>query len=147
MKAPITTEQAARELQAIAADRPDFVYEAPEDSLERIGSCFYVHGLTAGGVPTIQPEGATEWVTGCLIGEWLHVSHGVSLEDLRRVNMFGTEYLFDSLGIERERGVLKLADQIQVRQDNGLPWGKAVAEGLAAWRATEADGNDSEGES
>ena len=109
-----TTEDVAREMRRLAAERPDYVYggnaEAPYGK-----ACWYVHGDEHGNLVE----------AGCLVGQALHAL-GFSLEELvlhedepagtMLVNLGVTEVSDDAQGITRA----------QRAQDDGRAWGKAI---------------------
>lgn len=107
-----TAADILREIHALAAERPDFVYENPADS----GKCLYAHRDTETG----------ELSPGCIVGAALH-KLGVPLETLRS---FGSRpavaLCINELGLARSGALDRICD-VQRRQDSGMPWGEAVA--------------------
>lgn len=102
-----TDDEVMATLRAVVAERPDYVYEAPEED-----GCVYV----ADGTPS------------CLVGHVLH-RLGVSLEALSVLDMNG--------GLAAWRAVPGVLDGVsgstvdrlwaaQTAQDNGDTWGEAL---------------------
>lgn len=106
------TEELLR--QAVADRGEDFVYEKPDGS----NQCMYVHS-----------DGP-----GCIVGYVLHAA-GVSLEALsEHEGTYASNLIYYLLGEEiidsADREATGLLDDIQDRQDAGVPWGDAVGRSL-----------------
>lgn len=111
----LTLQQAVEGLKALAAERPDYVYETPDGYSP--GRCVYAN-----------PE-ATE--PSCIVGHLLH-RNGVPLALLNELDDGDTpaEDISDHPDIPMELEARWLLVAVQGRQDRGVPWGKAVAESL-----------------
>lgn len=111
-------------LRAVVAERPEYVYEAPEDArVDDSLSCYYVH----------RSEDGTQ-VPGCLIGHVLnrlgvplHVLRGYEGSDARRV----VDRTVSFTGDPDEGLDVRMALQIaQSAQDGGDSWGESLAQAL-----------------
>jgi hypothetical protein len=107
-------------LKTVVAERPNFVYRRPEH-MEPIvnsdgdvsGDCLYVH---------TEPDDETALVPGCLVGTVLH-RLGVPLRELRKHEGRSGWSVVDEFGADDSRTTLH---DVQLRQDRGVPWGKAL---------------------
>lgn len=106
-------------VRTLAAAFPEKVYSNPVPQTERVSSCLYVHPATD----------TTPATPGCIIGTALHVL-GISLDDLSRVEGTGAYSAINNvLPFEDyvSNSVLEWARTVQMRQDSGKTWAKAVA--------------------
>lgn len=126
-KITVTGEQIIGELQAIASEFPDYVYETPAEMIDEhgAGSCFYVHPSPAGPTP------------GCIAG--LVLSRlGVPLDVLSTYEFHWAtavaERVLDVTGPLSGSAVvaLQVAQSSQDGEDGYKSnWADAVAEGLS----------------
>lgn len=103
-------------IRDVAAERPDYVYEAPEHQ-EIVGElCFYVH---------TDPETGDPTECGCIIGHALN-RLGIPLSLLARcegkVAQIVLSFLFPELGTR----ALSFALRVQNNQDIGRTWSQSV---------------------
>lgn len=109
----VSAERVIEVLREVVAERPDYVYSAPEGRRAHGATCFYVHG-----------EG-TDAVPGCVVGVVLN-RLGVPLEDL-------AEYEGDTAQHMATRFLttpLSAADvlrRVQIEQDQGASWATALS--------------------
>lgn len=107
-------------LREVVAERPDYVYSAPEDQVTESLSCYYVHGSGSDATP------------GCVVGHVLN-RLGVPLEVLSTYEGRDADYV--------AARVLDVSDDwaadaphalavAQIEQDRGAAWGKALARAL-----------------
>lgn len=126
----LTMERTKELLAEAVAERGwDYVYVTPDGVQLTPDSginCFYVHHRNAEG-PLPEP------VAGCIAGLVLHKA-GVSLETLAKHESEPADvalgYLMEEAVVHAEGGVPALLRNVQRRQDNGHPWGQAVANSL-----------------
>jgi hypothetical protein len=116
--------------EAVAERGADYVYTTPNGTVVTPESglrCLYVHRNNAEGE-------LPEPVAGCIAGLVLHKA-GVSLEALRGHEDQPADDVLERLETnEVARGdaaVRTLLRNVQRRQDDGQPWGQAVANSLA----------------
>lgn len=118
----VTDAQVIDMLKAVVAERPDYVYVAPEHQRtdDEGDQCFYVHTDENGSNP--RP--------GCVVGEVLH-RLGIPLDALSSWEGTGafsiTGMLFGDLTLET-REILGIT---QSWQDREHPWSVALENGLA----------------
>jgi hypothetical protein len=103
----VTAEKVLETLREVVAERPDYVYEAPEGYTAGAGvTCFYVHGD----------------VPGCVVGHVLN-RLGVPLSDLALVEGRGAYKVADwFLNITDPDGAVDVEHvlyAVQMRQDRG----------------------------
>lgn len=118
MSIHLSFEQALAGLEkAVAAKGEDFKYEAPVvDEEEGLTMCMYFSR-------TGQPS--------CIVGHVL-ADHGVSVDDLGHWNEDATVHtLVDHSVLDVDARTTLLLRRAQEMQDNGHPWGKALAEAKA----------------
>lgn len=115
----ITDEAFYAAVRAVAAERPDHIYDNPDLTAN---ACLYVHNANT---PKAKP--------GCIIGAALH-RLGVSLDKLNVMDGYASEDGYLSSGFDFVGGRFGLSDAavtwgaaVQGHQDNGMPWGSAVA--------------------
>ena len=108
----LTAERALQLLREVVAERPGYVYEAPDSR-----GCAYVDPAT--GEPS------------CLVGH-VFIRAGWSAAELRRWNRTAVSWLPSNLAISE--GARCMLDEAQQVQDSGWTWGEALltAEGFAA---------------
>jgi hypothetical protein len=116
----ITDELIISTLRAVVAERPDYVYERPahmapirDGDGEIVGECMYVH---------TDPEDDSKLSPGCLVGTVLY-RLGMPLEELQRHEGEGGWDVVDEFGGDDSRVVMQ---DVQLRQDSGVPWGAAL---------------------
>lgn len=104
-----TAEAVEAVLRDVVAERPNFVYEPPDDSP---GDCKYVHGNAP----------------GCLVGHVLH-RMGVPLAEL---SAHEGESAGDVLRVltDADEPAVNTLDTAQCVQDDGGYWSAALAEAL-----------------
>ncbi|MFB7027159.1 MULTISPECIES: hypothetical protein [unclassified Streptomyces] len=117
----VTDEIALAALRDVVAERPEFVYSAPDHmKREEDGvTCFYVH----------SDEDGSPVAAGCAIGVVLH-RLGVPLEVLAKEEgggAYGVTWRFLP-HLSRETRT-KFSD-MQNYQDDGAPWGLAYARAM-----------------
>ena len=100
-------------LEAVVAENPGYVYEAPYQPLDDV-SCYYVHSYEDGDA-----------APGCVVG---HVFHrlGVPLETLAAHESASAWDVVTTLIPEVGEDVAKLLDHVQGAQDYGEPWAVAL---------------------
>jgi hypothetical protein len=114
----ITDELALSTLRDVVAERPEYVYSAPDHMTEQAEdmSCFYVHSDETGELVS----------AGCAVGVVLH-RLGLPLEELEKEEGATAWSLlrrrFPSLS-SQTRNQFNL---MQMCQDSGSPWGLAYA--------------------
>lgn len=104
--AEFTDEEFVAAVRAIAAERPDYVYTAPEGE-----NCQYAHA-----------DGC-----GCIIGCALN-RLGMSLDELSELDsraLAGIRFIGEGLGLSEP--TIRWATNVQSDQDNSVPWGEAVS--------------------
>lgn len=124
----LTLTDVIRELKALAAERPDFVYEVGSSMTGAAAMCTY---STDDGKPD------------CIIGNVIHRLHGDEalkvLHDCERRRTNGTyavDTSVDGPDFPSDRIVFdsdttrNLCKWVQCAQDNGTEWGVAVQSGL-----------------
>lgn len=107
-------------VRALAANNPDFIYEAPDDR-----SCVYV----LDGLPS------------CVVGKalWAHGLIGAGLETAGNIrctggwgvgsqpaNVSAADDLFVWLGLDLDASEVAWLLRVQTSQDNAVRWGRAV---------------------
>ncbi|MGQ5602971.1 hypothetical protein [Streptomyces sp. EKS3.2] len=115
----ITDEKALATLREVVAERPEYMYSAPNHMKEdeRDASCFYVHTDEDGSLVS----------AGCAIGVVLH-RLGVPLDALAK------EEGCRALGVVRRffpnlsQRTYERFNDMQMSQDDGNPWGLAYAQ-------------------
>lgn len=118
-----TKEDAFAQLREVAAGREDYIYELPEDEL--IGECAY-------STPAGEPS--------CIVGQVLHKYvpdmyqhvHKTEwdLDEAQEVYGFNARSVRDLQGrfLEHyDKEAVNVLDKVQRKQDNGTPWGEAIA--------------------
>jgi hypothetical protein len=117
MRIKATEAQVMSTLRAVVAERPGYVYNAPEHmrTEDNGNECFYVHVDRHGG----RPE------AGCLIGAVLS-RLGVPLAELAKWEHFGVSVMAGAV-VEASVDVVSVLAIAQDRQDNGATWAKALA--------------------
>lgn len=126
-------EMVVAELQALAAERPDYVYLQP------------VLGVLPNGDPDTRCAyfDPVDKTPSCVIGHLL-ARHGVGADDLvlsEPVEYKGMRYtdlntdagvrvLAHAGVIEIDRLGVEILEDVQVAQDCGIPWGQAVQSAL-----------------
>lgn len=104
--------------EAVAEKGAEYVYTNPEGvpgGSDSLANCYYVHGS--------QP--------GCIVGHVLHKA-GVPLETLTEHETRPAGFVLRSLeDFDLDHNTLRLLDDVQERQDRGVPWGEAVQQALA----------------
>ncbi|WP_145500924.1 hypothetical protein [Streptomyces sp. CFMR 7] len=111
----ITDEGVLATLKAVAGERPNYVYEAPEYQKDEETQCFYVHTDETG-----EPVSA-----GCLVGAVLH-RMGVPLSMLALHETKHASAVTRSLGIGLNRNTEIALNGVQDDQDSGATWGEAL---------------------
>lgn len=116
MTLKLTYEQAKADLEALAAERPDYVYEAPEKEEEdEAPICMYFH----------------ENAPSCIVGHVM-ARHGMTQDQLTSFENAGTAvyglFANDTLQVDRKTGVM--LSRAQAMQDQGSTWGDSVAEAI-----------------
>lgn len=109
----ITEQDIINEVLRLAAENPDFVYQAPDYHPEETrGTCVYIHDGNG----------------SCIVGQAL-VNKGIDPEEIERFEGLPADLMLSNLGIKEEadQGQTWL-DQVQSYQDTGTPWGEAVEE-------------------
>jgi hypothetical protein len=101
-------------LRTVVAERPDYVYEAPEELVTDGASCFYVHGDAP----------------GCLVGQVLN-RLGVPLTDMERYEGTGAYSLLPHVveltgDPDAADDVATALTEAQYQQDQGVTWSKAL---------------------
>lgn len=116
---PLTRERAVELAREVVAEvGADFVYKSPDAS----PGGFYVH-------PGDKP--------GCLVGHVL-LRHGVPVETLKQYNDLGVFLLHGETSLLSD-GASAFLEEAQDLQDNGKPWGRAVADATLASVPDEED--------
>ncbi|MFB7782046.1 hypothetical protein ACFC1D_04915 [Streptomyces vinaceus] len=107
-------------LREVVAERPDYVYSAPEymSDDEEGGRCFYVH----------KDVGGDSVAAGCVIGVTLH-RLGVPLEWMEQLEGRPASLLVRRLYPDLSERTVNALNLVQSAQDNGDPWGMAYAKG------------------
>jgi hypothetical protein len=115
----VTGDAVISTLREVAAERPDYVYEAPEAQREGLLYCFYVHNDGEAGVE----------VPGCIVGHVLH-RLGVPLDSLAQHEGKGAHVVAEEF-LEIQGDLTRDAEfalcEAQGNQDTGRPWGESVA--------------------
>lgn len=124
-KISVTYAQVLEVTQRIADENPGKVYRAPEHMRASGPKCYYVH--------TNEDAAKTPRSAGCIVGSVLN-DLGVPLESLQQCEA-NPAWLpigaFLDFPEEDGRRIYDFLGYAQVRQDEGTPWGKAVAEARA----------------
>jgi hypothetical protein len=121
MAVKVTAEQVLATLREVVAERPTYVYEAPEgyasETNETSVACFYVHGNTP----------------GCIVGHVL-ARLGVPLSDLALVEGRGAykvaDWFLDITDPDGATDVEHVLSVVQMHQDRGDSWGSALEAAL-----------------
>ncbi|MGW2919501.1 hypothetical protein ACWDBF_16760 [Streptomyces angustmyceticus] len=114
----ITDELALKTLRDVVAERPEYVYSAPDhmkdhpDSL----SCFYVH----------KDEDGSTVSAGCAVGVVLN-RLGISLEQLAEEEGSTGYGVITRILPQLSPRTKDIFNDMQMRQDSGDPWGLAYA--------------------
>ncbi|MFF1597704.1 hypothetical protein ACFVYV_09430 [Streptomyces mirabilis] len=114
----VTAETVLKTLREVVAERPEHVYESPDNAPKSNVSCYYVHGYADG----VQ-------VPGCVVGHVLN-RLGVPLSELRlhegesAYTLVGK--LLRVLDPEDQYEVEAVLSEVQYNQDGGQPWGRAL---------------------
>jgi hypothetical protein len=114
----LTDTQVLSALRQIAEENPEKVYEAPADMRDDWGSCYYVHRDDQGNESP-----------GCIVGQVLH-RLGVPLADLKKAETLGATAAVQRTTEGVSDNVANLLRYVQVKQDRGQTWSKAVADAL-----------------
>lgn len=125
---PVDGTRLIHTLREVVAERPDYVYIAPEGMAANryVGSgCLYVHGTGEAATP------------GCGIGALLH-RLGIPLDELRRHEGTGAgRLIYDLLNVTgpAANAACNLCDVFQDLQDRRFTWGYAL-NAAEAWAGT-----------
>lgn len=132
--ADFTLDDVANKVLEVADERPDFIYTSQVDGAEDILGCSYLHGPTA----LIRDPETEDWITAplgeqrCIVGEALHrlgvpdeflVKH----EDMTALSLILRLVPDDGSDSDRYLKLCEAINAAQSRQDEGTPWGEAVA--------------------
>ncbi|MFD9205936.1 hypothetical protein ACFVZM_06610 [Streptomyces sioyaensis] len=111
----VDEETVLQTLRDVVAERPEYVYEAPEHMrvMTTPASCFYVH--------TAEDDADT---CGCVVGHVLN-RLGVPLEEMKRYEGSSAYDMVDELINTSESAILAM-DAAQRYQDSGTPWGETL---------------------
>ncbi|MEV6419037.1 hypothetical protein [Streptomyces sp. NPDC051662] len=114
----ITDEDVLSTLRKVVAERPEYVYSAPEHmGATKDGSvCFYVH----------KDEDGTNVAAGCVIGVVLH-RLGIPLDELEKQEGENARDALTRLVPALSRWVKEDLNRMQMHQDNDVAWGLAHA--------------------
>lgn len=116
----ITDETLIAEIMKLAAESPDFVYEAPAHmtrEYEYTTECFYVH---------TDPDGDdAKNAPGCIVGQALH-RLGVPLSVLEQYEHVGAGTLVSEITPNVGAVGESFARRAQLNQDEGKTWRDAV---------------------
>jgi len=109
----ITDAQVKKTLRQVVSERPEFVYDVPENGF----GCMYVHANDG------DPE---RLVPGCVVGVVLN-RIGVPLEKLSEHEGKSAGQIVRLFLTGISRSTVSILDDIQQEQDDGEPWGSAYA--------------------
>ncbi len=114
----ITDEKALATLREVVAERPEYIYSAPNHMKEdeRDASCFYVHTDEDGSIVS----------AGCAIGVVLH-RLGVPLEALVKEEGCRAYGVVARLFPKLSQRTYQRFNDMQMCQDDGDRWGLAYA--------------------
>lgn len=126
MTLELTYDEVVADLRALAAERPDYTYNAYEDGDD--GSCIYFHH---DGTPS------------CIVGHVL-AKHGVTLEDVGSANDDVVEKLVTGGIISGDSAAMGVLDRAQGAQDSGRRWADAVEFGILGKDPDEDDEDEGE---
>jgi len=112
-----TVTDVVAKIRSLAAARPEFTYDPPENLPVSGPTCHYVHETNA------------ELVGGCIVGKAL-LSLGVDAVTLHEYDggtgANGSTVIIETLGEVIDRPSLDWIDSVQNQQDNGKEWQQAV---------------------
>ncbi|GAA3473847.1 hypothetical protein [Nonomuraea roseola] len=113
----VTDAEMIDTLKAVVAEKPDYVYGAPEHMADGTGQCYYVH---------TDAENEEKLAPGCLVGVALN-RLGVPLETLQKHEADNAFCVIGRVVEGISDVALEFAHLLQIRQDNGATWGEALA--------------------
>ncbi|MFI2909436.1 hypothetical protein ACG2OD_14420 [Streptomyces sp. PDY-4] len=114
----VTEEKALTTLRDVVAERPEYVYSAPEymkDGRDD-GMCYYVHTDETGELVS----------AGCVVGVVLN-RLGIPLDVLAEEEERPAYRVVARLFPEFSKRALNTFNDVQMSQDEGEPWGTAYA--------------------
>jgi len=107
----INREQVVREIGVLVDEKPDFVY-APPSTWQL---CSYAH------------ETGDGLISGCIVGQWAHRFHGVSLDEMHRYEGKPADEVIPDLLWGVDHAALAFLCAVQHKQDEGQAWSVAFA--------------------
>jgi len=113
----ITYLEVEDEVAQIVAERPRFIYIAPDLSV----TAQYVHEDHLSG----------NLSRGCIVAHWAHQFHGVSLTALHCREGMPADLAIRSLRLQLERRAITFLQRLQKRQDEHYTWLEAFEDARA----------------